>query len=558
MEYYKLLNLDREPFSNTPDPGLFFRSTGHAKCLQELEIAIRLHRGLCVVAGEVGTGKTTICRHLIRTMANEGSIEIHMILDPSFESADEILAVLNAMFNGRQQAEKCSTAAGHKEMIKDYLFRNGVGAEKTIVLLVDEGQKLSAAGVEIFRELLNYETNDQKLLQIVIFGQNEIDRLLAEHPNFADRVGLFHRLLPLSRKDTALFIDYRLERSGANDPQKPRVHFTRRALSLIHKLTGGYPRKIINLCHNILLTLIIVGTSKVTPASVRRAGHPLPSLNRSAGFGRLPWALGTLAVAAAGLWLLFPYWRNHIPQPNGVIQAAITKAETDHPAPRAKPLIKAFEIQARAAAAPLQTPEAPQNTAAPPEVQAPLDSARHEEKPPAPIVEPEPVPTAGEADPDSAKPLSLGSVRVQRDETLWSMIRRTYGTCNSQLLARVVRQNPTIHDPNKVLHGQRIDFPAIDIEPGSKNGRYWIELGRFSRFDEAYDAARDETGGPLRVLALHTTPEGFEYLVVLNSAFREKRSADDRLAALPAGLAASARVTDLGSQKRINQRIADR
>ena len=550
MEYYRLLNLDCEPFSNTPDPGLFFRSTGHAKCLQELEIAIRLHRGLCVVAGEVGTGKTTICRHLIRSMANEGAIEIQMILDPSFESADEILAVLNAMFNGRQQAEKCSTAAGHKEMIKDYLFRNGVGAQKTIVLLVDEGQKLFPAGVEIFRELLNFETNDQKLLQIVIFGQNEIDRILADHPNFADRVGLFHRLLPLSRKDTALFIDYRLERSGGNDPQKPRVHFTRRALSLIHKLTGGYPRKIINLCHNILLTLIIVGTFKVTPAIVRRAGHQLPSLNRTPGCGRLPWALGTVAVAAAGLWLFFPYWQDRLEQPNCVIQPAITKGAADQSIPKAEPLTKTFEVQARADAAPLETIEATPETGAADTVQPPVDNARDQENPPAPMLPPGPPPTAArsDSDSDSTGPPSLGSLRVQSDETLWSMIRRIYGTCNSQLLARVVGHNPAIQNPDRILRGQRIDFPAIALRPDAEKNRYWIEIDRFYRFGEAYAAVRAEMDVPLRILALRTPENGFEYLVVVNASFGERQSAADCLATLPSEQAARAKVTDLGAQ----------
>ena len=263
MEYFKLLNLNREPFSNSPDPELFFHSRRHTRCLQELELAIRLGRGLCVVAGEVGTGKTTICRHLIRNMAGEESMEIHMILDPSFESAGEMLGVLNSLFNGKDQAEKCTTQSAHKEMIKDYLFRKGVDEQKTVILVVDEGQKLNSSGVEVLREFLNYETNDQKLLQIIIFAQNEIEQILAQHQNFADRVGLYHKLLPLGRRDTREFIKYRLDKTGANDPAKPMVYFTFSSMRLIHSLTGGYPRKIINLCHNIMLALIIRGKFRV-------------------------------------------------------------------------------------------------------------------------------------------------------------------------------------------------------------------------------------------------------------------------------------------------------
>ena len=87
MDYFKILNLSREPFSNSPDPDhFFFNSWQHVDCLQKVELAVRLQRGLNVVIGDVGTGKTTLCRRLIRNFANEIGIETHLILDPYFST----------------------------------------------------------------------------------------------------------------------------------------------------------------------------------------------------------------------------------------------------------------------------------------------------------------------------------------------------------------------------------------------------------------------------------------------------------------------------------------
>jgi general secretion pathway protein A len=549
MEYYKLLNLTREPFSNTPDPGLFFRSTGHAKCLQELEIAIRLGRGLCVIAGEVGTGKTTICRHLIRSVAEDDGLEIHMILDPSFESGLEMLAALNAMFNGHEQAERCVTATAHKEMIKDYLFGKGVREQKRLILVVDEGQKLSSGGVEILRELLNYETNDRKLLQIIIFGQNEMDQILARHPNFADRVALFHRLLPLSRRETALFIKYRLERSEGDDPQKPRVGFTRRALSLVHSLTGGYPRKIVNLCHNILLSLIIGGQFKVTPGIVRRASHHLPALKPAARFNRLSWALGAAVLVCVGLVLFWTGWRGST-GPAVLIARPTPPLAVGQPAREAAPPSKAFGVEAQAAISPPEEArEAPEP--APPDngqnrenaAQKPLETAAAQVSAPLPETS-----VALKTD-EKAPAASLGGLRVQNDETLWSMVETIYGTCNPSLIQRIVRHNPSIQNPNRILRGQMIHFPAIKAEAAPGLQPYWILLERFSSFEKAYAAARNMRNRvPLRILGVQQQGSEIGYLLVVKRPFERETTAQGELEKLRPGLPAEARLVRLDRQ----------
>ena len=235
MDYFGLLNLNREPFSNSPDPDFFFHSRQHMDCLQKLELSLLLRRGLNVIIGEVGTGKTTLCRQLIRRFAQKEEIETHLILDPHFLNATEFLATVTKMLVGKKPA-----AGSHdwqiKEHIKQYLFRKGVDQKKTVILVIDEGQKIPAFCLEILREFLNYETNEYKLLQIVIFAQTEFENTIRKYPNFADRINLFHLLKPLSFNDTRLMIKFRLEKSS-NSRKKLNL-FTYPALWAIFRITG--------------------------------------------------------------------------------------------------------------------------------------------------------------------------------------------------------------------------------------------------------------------------------------------------------------------------------
>ena len=170
MDYFKILNLSKEPFSNSPEPDFFFPSTKHLACLQQLELAIRLRRGLNVVMGEVGTGKTTLCRQLIlrfeKSEDDRNEMETHLLLDPSFSNSSEFLSTVASTFGLLREGDEVKTEWQIKESIKSYLFQKGVDEGKTVVLIIDEGQKLPEFCREILREFLNYETNEFKLLQM--------------------------------------------------------------------------------------------------------------------------------------------------------------------------------------------------------------------------------------------------------------------------------------------------------------------------------------------------------------------------------------------------------
>ena len=251
MSYYAALGLTQEPFSTSPDPAFFFRSGSHLQALTRLEIAIRLRRGLSLVLGDVGTGKTTLARTLLSNFPQEDGFAFHMILDPSFESEYQFLLQLCRLFGLR---EPYKSTLDCREAIEHHLFHSGVTEGRTTVLLVDEGQKLSADMLENLRVLLNYETNEFKLLQVVIFGQMELLGRLTRLKNFIDRVALKYIINPLSEQETAEMIRFRLASAGL---PAERTLFTPEAIQAIHRFTQGYPRQIALVCHNALETLVM-------------------------------------------------------------------------------------------------------------------------------------------------------------------------------------------------------------------------------------------------------------------------------------------------------------
>ncbi|MCF7805818.1 MAG: AAA family ATPase [Candidatus Marinimicrobia bacterium] len=252
MEYFNLLGLEREPFSTTPDPEFFYRSQEHKECLYRLEITLRLQRGLSVIIGNVGTGKTTLCRTFLRTLEDTDNNKFiyRMIQDPSFNSEYQFLQSLIDLF---EIPESPRSTLESKNVIQNFLFEKGVVEKKSPVLIIDEGQNLTPTYIEALRVLLNYETNKEKLLQLVIFAQNEFLERLKKQQNFYDRIAMGYFINALNEEDTKALIRFRLKKAGLDDDKRL---FDDNALHRIYLYTRGYPRRIISICHEALITMI--------------------------------------------------------------------------------------------------------------------------------------------------------------------------------------------------------------------------------------------------------------------------------------------------------------
>jgi general secretion pathway protein A len=533
MDYFTIVNLNREPFSNSPDPAFFFESRQHRGALQKLELAIRLRRGLNVVVGRVGTGKTTLCRQLIRRFRDDSQIETILILDPDFEGPTEFLRTIGTHLAG----SPLPAAADHrqiKETIKQALFRKGVEENKTLVLIIDEGQKLADFCLELLRECLNYETNAYKLLQIVIFAQEEFEGVLHARPGFSDRVNLFHRLGPLGFGDTLRLIRFRLQQASPPPQAQTRHLFTIGAVWAIYRASCGYPRQIIHLCHQCLLAMIIQDRRQIRWSLVRgcaRRTRP-PRLRRWPTF-----AAAAVLAAAAGLFIVV--------RPQWVWQAADAAKVSRRPAAMPVPL------PPTAAGRPIIAPTGSANAAAekPALGATPAESgprATHAEAPAAAIRAGRFSPAApGQQDPGAAEgwPALLGELIVGPEEVLSWLMVKIYGRYSPSLLEAWRSANTHINDPDHLVHGTAVRFPAWPVKvKAAPRAAWWVQIAQTDRLQDAVQVLRryPAQAPAARIVGHWSRAKGLTFSVVLWGVGPTERSARERIAQLPAALSAVA------------------
>ena len=277
MSYYRILGLEREPFSTSPDPAFFYQSEKHRSILANLLIEFRLKRGLSVVLGDIGTGKTTLARKLIQMLREREGFLFHIVLDPTYPSEDLFFSsLIRTLGIGVSVAQP--TLVDYREVLEQYLFHKSIDEGKTVVLVIDEAHKLNALSLEALRILLNYETNDAKLLQLVLFGQLELLPLLRGMPNLTDRVSLKCQMRPLDLREPYEMIRFRLREAGY---QGSYTLFADNAVELIHELADGYPRRMAMLCHRALRELVMRHGGLVDRVLIEE----LAQADREAGWG---------------------------------------------------------------------------------------------------------------------------------------------------------------------------------------------------------------------------------------------------------------------------------
>jgi general secretion pathway protein A len=249
--YQRFYSLREKPFVLTPDPQFLFLSEGHRTAIESLLYGIRQKEGFMVITGDIGTGKTTICRAFLERL--DKNVKTAVIFN-SFLTEEELLeAILRDFgFSSKGRTKKERIDALNKILI--YFLSHG----KNAVLIIDEAQNLSIPVLEQIRMLSNLETEKEKLFQIILFGQLELDQKLrsAELKQLNQRIAIRHYLQPLTQMETESYIYQRLMVAGSQGS----ITFSRSALHEIYRFSKGAPRLINLLCDRALLAGFIQQT----------------------------------------------------------------------------------------------------------------------------------------------------------------------------------------------------------------------------------------------------------------------------------------------------------
>jgi len=332
--YTRFFGFQEKPFQLVPNPAYLYLSRSHEEALAHLAYAVEHGDGFVAVTGEVGTGKTTLCRSFLENL--DSGVSAAYIFNPKLDAV-QLLQSINAEFDLPAPPGPAPQVKELIDILNTFLMSQKKSGRR-VVILIDEAQNLNRDVLEQLRLISNLETTQSKLVQIVLVGQPELDMLLksGEMRQLSQRINLRTKINPLAGQEIPAYIQHRLEVASGGDPL---ARFQAAALRHIARATGGTPRLINILCDRCLLAAYGHNQFVISSAMVRSAIHELIQQGYH-GFAKRPqprWIMAVAGVALAGLiWValeplgsLISAWR----VPAGQTQPVHHPGEAEQPAP---------------------------------------------------------------------------------------------------------------------------------------------------------------------------------------------------------------------------------
>jgi len=490
--YREFFGLQLKPFSITPDPRFLYMSPGHKEALAHLLYGLKESSGFVVITGEVGTGKTTILNAFLLKLPPR--VPKVVVKNPHLRPENLYYLLGEAIGIPEEKRSR-----GHINVFEDRLKATG-GA----VLIVDESQGLSLEMLEEIRLLSNLETINEKLVQIMLLGQQELNEKLRSPQlrQLKQRIGIKYHIPPLDSNETRDYIDHRLRVAGYEPRERPL--FTVSALSEVYRYTKGFPRLINIVCDSVLIAAYTENQKQITAQMVRKIVSELESTYSPKTGGRHPQILNPrkseearvwfaravcllllILASAAAVWFFYPAGRQQgpsdvnmssSPQPaSGTVDvAAERKPEPPAPAVPVKPRTSENEVSHAGARNALRIPEkepAPEQVILRDEEGAGRKSAS-----PPPV---EPVRPQGTV------------VTVVSGDTVAQLAADYYGRFDSEILRAVKQANPDLRNVDLIYEGQKIFLPQVNIAP---QVLYSVSVASYHSMNEAKTVFLDLVG----------------------------------------------------------------
>jgi type II secretory pathway predicted ATPase ExeA/cell division protein FtsN len=561
--YVRYFGFRRRPFDLVPDPDFLFLGESHDSALANLMLGIESGKGFVVIAGGVGTGKTTILRAVLRRLGRE--LDVAVLTQPDLEPAELLRTILGEFGVEATGDDKVAL----RRQLRDFLEKR----PRPAILAIDEAHLLTEESLEQVRLLSNFEEADRKLLQIVMAGQPELKELLSRvrlRP-LAQRIEMFYEIQPLSPEETSAYVMRRIQIAG----QPEHLVVEPRALEEIHDLTGGVPRLINVLAERALITAYVAESKTITARTVREAYADLGEVTQRVMRNSEPeeHELAILPVEP----VRFARPSDRAPSPRTIVETAKPRRKNErwiagiglgvagvlaivslgtHRALSSKPGQDAKHVESGATkAAALVAPPIEKGTPAAPGVE-PLASraladstaalAAGEERATAPSLLPKPVEAATTAKPLAASAETPAKIDVvppaKSTPAAPEPAKRAETPASSPAADAADAKMPEILDappPSVVLTREREasirpeDVPLVDEASGSEAAAYSIQCGSFRDRDRALELTarlHESTGETGRIVPMQMS-SGTWYRVLLGT-FPSEAKAREKIGAV--------------------------
>lgn len=264
--YLKHFGLKEEPFSTVANPRFFYLTPTHATALEKTRYTVQAGKGVAVVYGQTGTGKSSLARLLHNNFLEKGYRSV-LLVNPNFPTPFALLRKIAMEF----QVMPAYSYGETLERLKNFLFDHGQNPAAPVVLIIDEAQALRYPLLELLRQLMNYETNEMKLLQLVVFGEDALHAKLAHArgANFRSRVAMASGLYPLTTEELAEMVAFRWYVASGRKEHP----FEERALATLFEASSGIPREMTTLADNALLLAFLGKRPTVDHEAVQQAAR---------------------------------------------------------------------------------------------------------------------------------------------------------------------------------------------------------------------------------------------------------------------------------------------
>jgi general secretion pathway protein A len=262
QDMFKLIGLGEAPFRLGPDPRYFYRAQGHERALQRLYLSIDQKTGLDIIYGDYGTGKSTIAEILLQKYASREDFVVGRVTNPGVPTVFQFYKLLLDCFG--VEVEGRSTL-NYSRALEQFALDTNLAEDKSILLIIDEGESLSPTFIDVLRTVLNFETPSQKFIQMTILAQLELVIKMKRKRNFVSRINMSYALNPLERDEAVGLIEHRLRQAGwTGEP----VWFPEDTIDVIFEKSKGIPRSITTMCREGLNQAIINGEDYVSVEAI--------------------------------------------------------------------------------------------------------------------------------------------------------------------------------------------------------------------------------------------------------------------------------------------------